>query len=220
MKINAIITGTTGMVGEGVLKEALLNPNIENILVINRRPCKVTHPRLTEILYSDFFNLTPLSEKLKGYNACFFCLGVSSVGMKEDLYYSLTYILTMHVAELLSRLNPEMTFCYVSGAGTDSTESGKLNWARVKGKTENALMKLPFKGVYAFRPGFIEPLKDAKNVKPVYKALFFLIPLVRFFAPKAVLSLSEIGRAMINVSISGYEKHILEIQDIKILAKR
>ena len=129
MKIKAIITGATGMVGEGVLMEALLHPEVESVLVINRKPCGVIHPKLTEILHTNFFNLSPISERLKDYNACYFCLGVSSVGMKEEEYYSLTYTLTMHVAETLSRQNPGMTFCYISGAGTDSTENGRLNWA-------------------------------------------------------------------------------------------
>jgi len=122
------------MVGEGVLMESLLYPDVETVLVINRKPCNVTHPKLKEIIHTDFFDLSPISGQLKGYNACFFCLGVSSVGMNEEEYYSLTYILTMHVAEILSGQNPEMTFCYISGAGTDSTEKGRLNWARVKGK--------------------------------------------------------------------------------------
>lgn len=135
MKVNAIITGTTGMVGEGVLMESLDHPDVEKVLVINRRPCGVTHPKLTEILHTDFLDLSPVADRLTGYNACFFCLGVSSVGMKEEVYYSMTYTLTMHMAEILSKQNPDMTFCYISGAGTDSTEKGRINWARVKGKT-------------------------------------------------------------------------------------
>jgi hypothetical protein len=135
MKINAIITGVTGMVGEGVLMESLNHPDVEKVLVINRRPCGVTHPKLTEVLHTDFLDLSPVAPRLVGFNACFFCLGVSSVGMKEDVYYTMTYTLTMHVAEILSSQNPGMTFCYISGAGTDSTEKGRINWARVKGKT-------------------------------------------------------------------------------------
>ena len=131
------------MVGEGVLMESLLHPDVETVLVINRKPCNVTHPKLKEIIHTDFFDLSHISGQLKGYNACFFCLGVSSVGMNEEEYYSLTYTLTMHVAEILSGQNPDMIFCYISGAGTDSTEKGRVNWARVKGKTENDLMKLP-----------------------------------------------------------------------------
>src|SRR5204862_333985 len=134
----------------------------------------------------DFFNISPIADRLKGYNACFFCLGVSSVGMKEELYYSLTYTLTMHIAEILSQQNTDMTFCYISGAATDSTEKGRINWARVKGKTENDLMKLSFKKAYAFRPGFLEPSKDAKNIKPVFKVLLVLLPLVKLLAPNTV----------------------------------
>lgn len=220
MKINAIITGVTGMVGEGVLMETLLHPDVEKVLVINRKPCGVTHPKLTEIIHKDFFNITPVADMLKGYNACFFCLGVSSVGMKEELYYSLTYTLTMHIAGILSQQNPDMTFCYISGAATDSTEKGRINWARVKGKTENDLMKLPFKKAYAFRPGLLEPSKDAKNIKPVFKVMLVLLPLFKLLSPKSVTTLKELGLAMVKSALTGYEKQILEISDIKALAKR
>jgi len=208
------------MVGEGALMESLLHPDVEKVLVINRKPCGITHPKLTEIIHKDFFNISPIADRLKGYNACFFCLGVSSVGMKEGLYYSLTYTLTMHVAEILSQQNSDMTFCYISGAATDSTEKGRLNWARVKGKTENDLMKLPFKKAFAFRPGFLEPSKDAKNIKPVFKVLLVLIPLVKLLSPNTVTTLKELGLAMIKSASTGYEKPILEVSDIKALAKR
>jgi hypothetical protein len=220
MKIKAIITGATGMVGEGVLQESLMHPDVEKILVINRRPCGVTHPKLTEILHTDFFNLTPLEASLKDYNACFFCLGVSSVGMKEEVYYSMTYTLTMHMAEILSRQNPEMTFCYVSGAGTDSTEKGRMSWARVKGKTENDLMKLPFKQVYAFRPGFMLPSKGAKNVPGYYVVFKILYPVLRTLFPRFVTTLKEVAIAMINSVIHGYEKPVLEVKDILYLSKK
>jgi len=208
------------MVGEGVLHEALIHPDVEKVLVINRKPCGVYHPKLKEIIHKDFFDLTPIAEKLKGYNACFFCLGVSSVGMKEEQYYALTYTLTMNIAGLLSEKNPEMTFCYISGAGTDSSEKGRLNWARVKGKTENDLMKLPFKKVFAFRPGFIQPSKGAKNLKPVYRAFLFLVPVVRLVMPGFVSTLKELGLAMINSVKYGYDKVIIEVPDIKDLAKK
>ncbi|MGD0753928.1 MAG: hypothetical protein ABR927_02615 [Bacteroidales bacterium] len=219
MKINAIITGSTGMVGEGVLQESLLHPDVEKVLVINRRPCGVTHPKLTEVLHNDFFNLSPVVEYMKDYNACFFCLGVSSVGMKEEAYYSITYTLTMHMAGILTRQNPDMTFCYVSGAGTDSSEKGRLNWARVKGKTENDLMKLPFKKVFAFRPGFMLPEKGAKNVHGYYAAFRILYPLLRAVFPNFVSTLKEVGIAMINSVIYSYDKPVLEVRDIVILAK-
>jgi hypothetical protein len=208
------------MVGEGVLMESLLHPDVEHVLVINRRPCGVTHPKLTEILHTDFFDLSPIADRLKGYNACFFCLGVSSVGMKEDQYYSLTYTLTMHMAGILSKQNPGMTFCYVSGAGTDSTEKGRLNWARVKGKTENDLMKLIFKKAYAFRPGFMLPEKEAKNVHGYYAVFRVLYPALRALFPGFVSTLKEVGTAMINSVIYGYEKPVLEVKDIVELAKK
>jgi hypothetical protein len=220
MKINTIITGTTGMVGEGVLMESLLHPDVEKVLVINRKSCGVTHPKLTEILHPDFLDLAPVSDKLVGYNACFFCLGVSSVGMKESEYYSMTYTLTMHMAEILSKQNPEMTFCYISGAGTDSTEKGRMNWARVKGKTENDLMKLPFKKVFAFRPGFMLPEKGARNVKGYYAGFRVLYPVLRALFPGFVSTLKEVGTAMIKSVIYGFEKPILEVKDIVELAKK
>jgi uncharacterized protein YbjT (DUF2867 family) len=220
VKVNVIITGATGMVGEGVLKESLLHPVVEKVLVINRKSCGVVHPKLTEVLHKDFFDLSPIAEQLKGYNACFFCLGISSVGKKEDEYFAQTYTLTMHMAELLSRQNPDMTFCYVSGAGTDSTEKGRLNWARVKGKTENDLMKLPFKRVFAFRPGFMLAEKDAKNVPGVYRFFKFLYTPLRALFPSFVSTLKEVGIAMINSVIYGNEKSILEVKDFVALSKK
>jgi uncharacterized protein YbjT (DUF2867 family) len=220
MKINVVITGATGMVGEGVLMESLLNPDVEKVLVINRKPCGVTHPKLKEIIHTDFFDLSDIIEQLKGYNACFFCLGVSSVGMKEEEYYSLTYTLTMHVAEIISGQNPDMTFCYISGAGTDSTEKGRLNWARVKGKTENDLMKLPFRKVYAFRPGFMLPSKVAKNVHGYYAIFRILYPPLRALFPRFVSTLKEVAIAMINSVTYGYEKPVLEVEDIIRLSKK
>ena len=220
MKIKAIITGTTGMVGEGVLQECLSHQNVEEILVINRRPCGISHPKLTEIIHSDFFNLSPVADKLKGYNACFFCLGVSSVGMSEEQYYNLTYNLTMNFAQLLSGQNQEMTFCYISGAGTDSTEKGRMNWARVKGKTENDLAKLPFKKVFACRPGFMLPSEGAKNVPGYYKVFKYLYPVLRSVFPNHVSTLKEVARAMINSVIYGSEKQILEVKDLVELAQR
>ena len=220
MKIKAIITGATGMVGEGVLHESLLHPEVEKVLVINRKPCGITHPKLTEILHTNFYDLAPIADQLKNYDACFFCLGVSSVGMKEQEYYSTTYTLTMHMAGILSKLNKGMTFCYISGAGTDSSEKGRLSWARVKGKTENDLMKLPFKKTYAFRPGFLQPSEGLKNVHGYYVIFRLLYPVFRILMPKYVSTLKELGSAMINAVIKGYEKPVLEVKDIIELAKR
>ncbi len=202
-----------------MLHECLQHPDVEEVLVINRKPGGVTHPKLTEILHTDFLNLSPIESRLSHYNACFFCLGVSSVGMKETDYNRLTYTLTLHVAETLSRLNPDMTFCYVSGVGTDSTEKGRSMWARVKGKTENQLLQLPFKGAYMFRPGYIQPIKGLKNANKLYGALAWLYPVWRAVFPNYVCTLQEMGLAMINVARQGYDKPVLEVKDIVRLAK-
>jgi nucleoside-diphosphate-sugar epimerase len=219
-KVKAIVTGATGMVGEGVLLECLSNPVVEEVLIINRKPSGFQHPKLKEIVHKDFQDFSSIESRLKGYNACFFCLGVSSVGMKEDEYYKLTYTLTLHVANTLVKYSQDMTFCYVSGASTDSTEKGRMMWARVKGKTENDLMKLPFKQVYNFRPGAIEATKGQKNVLSYYKYFSWLFPVIRLFSPNAVVKLKEIGMAMINAVTKGYEKQILEVSDMKSLAAR
>jgi hypothetical protein len=219
-KIKAIITGSTGMVGEGVLLECLNHPEIESILVINRRPCGVTHPKLKEIIHIDFFDLLPIESQLSGYNACFFCAGVSSVGMKEPKYTRITYDLTMNFAQTLSKLNSDMTFCYVSGAGTDSSEKGRMMWARVKGKTENDLMKLQFKNVYAFRPAFMKAVKGQKNLPKFYKYIQLPYPVLHALFPKYFGTLSDVGLAMINCALAGAEKKVLEAKDIAELAKR
>ena len=220
MKIRAIVTGATGMVGEGVLKECLLHPDVEKVLVINRRPCGVVHPKLSEIIHSDFFDISSLSGQLTGYNACFFCLGVSSVGMSKEKYYSVTYTLTLHVAGIMSRLNPEMTFCYISGAGTDSSEKGRLSWARVKGKVENDLTKLPFKKVYNFRPAFLMPSADLKNIKGNYFFFKVFYPVVKLMAPRYMSTLEELGFAMINSVLKGYVNQVIEVKDILELSKK
>jgi uncharacterized protein YbjT (DUF2867 family) len=216
--IKVIVTGATGMVGEGVLHECLLHPLVEEVLIINRRPSGIVHPKLKEMVHKDFFAMQSISGQLRGYDACFFCLGVSSVGMKEADYYRATYILTMHVAETLAAVNPELVFCYVSGAGTDSTEMGKSMWARVKGKTENDLQKKGLGKVYNFRPALITPTPGLKNTLSMYKWLGWLIPVIRSMAPNAVISLAEIGKAMINAVIKGYPASILEVKDIRKLA--
>lgn len=207
------------MVGEGVLHECLLHPDVEEVLVIGRRSSGKTHPKLKEIVHNNFFDVSAIKDQLKGYNACFFCLGISSVGTKEKDYHHITYELTLHVASALAELNPNMTFCYVSGAGTDSSEHGKMMWARVKGQTENDLMKLPFKAAYMFRPGFMKPTKGLKNTLKGYVFVAWLYPVFRLLLPKYVSTLRELGLAMINVVLSGYEKRILEVKDIVKLAK-
>ena len=214
MKIKAIVFGATGMVGEGVLHVSLNHPDIESVLVLGRKTCGVSHPKLTEIIHGDFFDYAAIAPRLSGYNACYFCLGVSSIGMNEKDYTRVTYDLTMAAAKSLSRLNPEMTFCYVSGLGTDGTEKGRSMWARVKGKTENDLQKLPFKGVYLFRPGFIKPIKGLKNAFKLASVLGAAYPLWKALLPKYVCTLEDLGLAMINVSGKGYSSRVLECVDI------
>jgi uncharacterized protein YbjT (DUF2867 family) len=219
-KVKAIITGATGMVGEGVLHECLHHPLVESVLVINRKLCGVSHPKLKEIIHADFFNLSSIESQLSGYNACFFCAGVSSVGMKEPEYAKITYDLTMSFAQTLCKLNPDMTFCYVSGAGTDSTEKGRMMWARVKGKTENDLFKQPFKAVFAFRPAIMQPTKGLKNALPAYKYLSWLFPIFRPIFPNYFGTLKDVGLEMINCVIFGFDKKVLEARDIAELAKK
>ena len=219
MKIKTIITGATGMVGEGVLLECLIHLEVEQVLVINRKPGGVPHPKLREIIHGDFFNLAPVEQELIGFNACFFCLGVSSVGMSKEEYKRITYDLTLGVAQLLAKLNPEMTFCYVTGAGTDSSEQGRVAWARVKGATENALIRL-FKQAYMFRPGLMKATPGQKNVKSYYKYFAWLYPIGRALYPKGFCTLQEVGLAMIKAVSEGYPKQILEVKDIVMLANR
>jgi hypothetical protein len=213
MKIKAIITKATGMVGEGILLECLNHPDVEQVLVINRKPGGVSHPKLREIVHSDFFHLDPIEPQLAGYNACFFCLGVSSVGMSQEEYRHITYDLTLNVGQLLARLNPEMTFCYVTGAGTDSSEQGRTMWARVKGATENALMRL-FPRAYMFRPAFMKAVPGQRNVKSFYNFFAWIYPIGRALYPAGFCTLQEVGRAMINAATKGYSKQILEVKDI------
>lgn len=217
-RIRAIITGATGMVGEGVLHECLNHPLVDQVLVLNRKPCGIEHPKLVEIIHANFFDLSPIEGHLYGYNACFFCLGVSSVGMKEDKYTRVTYDLTLNFAQTLLKLDHDMTFCYVSGAGTDSTEKGRSMWARVKGRTENALAELPFEQEFNFRPGYMHPTPGLKNTISMYKYISWMYPIVRRFFPNAASTLAELGQAMINAAIIGYPAQILEVKDIVKLA--
>ena len=219
-KIRAIITGSTGMVGEGVLLECLKHPDVEAILVINRKACGITHPKIKEIIHTDFFDLLTIESGLSGYNVCFFCAGVSSVGMKETEYTRITYDLTINFAKTISKLNSGMTFCYVSGAGTDSSEKSRIMWARVKGKTENDLMKLNFKHVYAFRPALMKPTKGQKNAPAFYKYAMWLYPVLHAIFPYYLGTLSDVGLAMINCAVFNTKKSVLEAKDIAELAKR
>jgi len=219
MKIRTIVTGATGMVGEGVLLECLNHPDVEQVLVVNRRPGGVSHAKLVEIIHSDFFDLAPIEQQLEGYNACFFCLGVSSVRITDEEYNHVIYDLTLNVGQLLAKVSPEMTFCYVTGAGTDSSEQGRVAWARVKGATENALMRL-FKQSYMFRPGFMKATPGQTHVKSYYKYFAWLYPIGRAIYPAGFCTLQEVGRAMINAVNKGYPKQILDVRDIVELAGR
>ncbi len=208
------------MVGEGVLHIALQSASVTSVLVIGRRSCEVKDPKLTEILHHDFFNYSGIDDRIAGFDACFFCLGVTSIGKDEKEYTRLTYELTMSAATILARLNPSMTFCYVSGTGTDSSERGRTMWGRVKGKTENDLQKLGFKAVYLFRPGFIKPIRGLHNAYGASKVLGLFYPLWKFALPNYVCTLEDIGVSMIRVAEEGFTTPILENRDIEALALR
>ncbi|MEI7013067.1 epimerase [Leptospira licerasiae] len=214
-----IITGSTGMVGEGVLLECLEDPNVEKILLLNRKSYGIDHPKVEEVLHPDFSDISSIKDKLKGYNACFFCSGVSSIGLKEEEFFKLTHTITLHVANTLVSLNPGMSFSYISGAGTDSTEKGRTMWARVKGKTENDLLKLPFAKVYNFRPGYMHPTPGAKNTLSAYKYIGWSFPILRTMFPKRVSTLKQLAVAMIRASENGYSKNTVEVEDILELSK-
>jgi len=223
MKINVIITGATGMVGKSVLQECFIHPEVEKVLVVNRKPIGLEHEKMEEIILRDFFDLSNIKNELKEYNACFFCLGISAFRKKEEEYHKITYDLTLNFARNLVDLNPDMTFIYVSGMSTDSSEKGKIMWARVKGKTENTLLKLPFKAAYMFRPGFIQPGKGIKSSTGLYNFSYTLFkplfPFLKILFPKSMTTSKQLGQAMINCAVSCYHKTILENQDINELAE-
>lgn len=216
MKI--IITGASGMVGEGVLLECLNTSDVTEVLVIGRRKCGVEHPKLREIVHGDFHDLSKIETALAGYDGCFFCLGVSSLGITPEQYEHMTYDLTLEMGKRLARLSPEMTFCYVTGMGTDSSEKGSVRWARVKGKTENELLRL-FKNGYMYRPGFMSAVRGQKNLKTIYKVFSPLVPLIQMLFPKSVLTLEEVGKSMLACVRTHPDKHILEIADIQKLGR-
>jgi uncharacterized protein YbjT (DUF2867 family) len=211
-----IVTGATGMVGEGVLLECLSDPSVEQVLSVSRRSCGHIHPKLKELLVPDFRELSSVESELTGYDACFYCAGVSSVGLKEPEYTVITYDTPLHFAQTLARLNPSMVLVHVSGAHTDGTEQGRVMWARVKGKAENALMRLPFKAVYNFRPSLMKPAPGQKNIKSSYRALLVLYPLLNLFFPG--ITLNDVGQAMLRCVRVGASKHVLEATDIRALA--
>ncbi len=206
------------MVGEGVLQECLANPDVEAVLVVGRKPCGHTHPKLKEVLHANFLDVTPIANELKGYNACYFCLGVSSMGISKEDYYRMTYTLTMHFVGVVAEENPDITVCYISGMGTSNDVNKGQDWARVKGKTEQDLAKLSLKAAYSFRPGAMKPTEGAKNVLSAYKYVGWLYPVVR--ALGFATTLKELGQAMINATKYGYPKQSIEIKDILLLAKK
>ncbi len=220
--MKVIVFGATGMVGQGVLLECLADPAVESILSVGRSPSGLTHPKLVDLVHADLFDFASIEEKLRGYDACFFCLGVSSSGMAEADYHRVTYDLTMAAAQSLAKVNPALTFCYVSGTGTDSTERGRSMWARVKGKTENALLRLPFKAAFMFRPGYIQPLKGVKSktgpIRVMYAILGPFYPLWKLLFPGSVTTSENLGKAMIRVAQRGYVRQSLENRDINALS--
>lgn len=216
--MKVILFGATGMVGQGVLRECLLDPGVEHVLAVGRGSTGQRHPKLSEVLHSDFTDFSAIEGELAGIDACFFCLGVSSAGMSEKDYRRVTHDFTLAAARVLARLNPRMTFIYVSGAGTDGTERGRSMWARVKGETENALLRLPFKDAYMFRPAFIQPRHGASSRTPWLRALYAVVtplyPVWKALFPKWVTTTDQVGRAMIHVAANGFTKRVLENQDI------
>jgi uncharacterized protein YbjT (DUF2867 family) len=216
--MKVILFGATGMVGQGVLRECLQDPRVDAVLTVGRKATGQAHPKLRELVHEDLFDYRAVTSRLQGYDACFFCLGVSSAGMNEVAYRRITYDLTLAAARVLAPLNPGMTFIYVSGTGTDSSEQGRVMWARVKGATENALLKLPFKAAYMFRPGIIRPLHGIKSRTPLYRAFYVavapLLWLLGAVSPGLLTTTEQMGRAMINAAADGAPKPLLETRDI------
>jgi uncharacterized protein YbjT (DUF2867 family) len=221
--MKVILFGATGMVGQGVLRECLLDPEVERVLVIGRSTTGRTDPKLTERVVPDLFDLTALSAELTGWDACYFCLGVSAAGMSEADYRHLTYDLTVGAATLLSKQNPGMTFIYVSGASTDATEQGGMMWARVKGATENAILRLPFRAAYMFRPGLIQPMHGERSKTRAYRIAYFflapIVPILRWLFPRLVTTTERVGRAMLHVTKRGNAMPLVEHADINRLGQ-
>jgi uncharacterized protein YbjT (DUF2867 family) len=216
--MRVLLFGATGMIGQGVLRECLLDPDVEIVVALLRGPTGKQHPKLRELVHKDFLDFSPIENQLSGFDACFFCLGVSSAGMSEENYQRITYGFTLAAARVLAKLNPGMTFVYVSGAGTDSSERGGSMWARVKGKTENELLRLPFHAAYMFRPGLIVPLHGVQSKTRLYRLLYVLLaplfPLLKGRFPKYITTTEQIGLAMLKVAKHGWPTRILETSDI------
>jgi uncharacterized protein YbjT (DUF2867 family) len=215
--MKVLLFGATGMIGQGVLRECLLDPGVESVLAVGRTASGQRHEKLRDLAHQDLLNLSAVENELRGFDACFFCLGVTSAGMKEEQYSRITYGITLAAAETLARLNTGMTFVYVSGMGADSSEQGRVMWARVRGKTENAVLRLPFKG-YIFRPAAIVPLHGIKSRTAVYRVFYVvlrpILPLLEALFPKYVSTTEKIGRVMLKVARTGAPKRVLENWDI------
>ena len=219
--MRVILFGATGMVGAGVLHECLRDDRVSEVLAVLRTSSGKSHPRLRELIRTDFLDYRDAHESLRGFDACFFCLGVTAVGKTEEEYYRLTFDITLAAARMMAELNPGSTFCYVSGQGTDSSEKGRVMWARVKGKTENAILQLPLKA-YMLRPGYIQPLGGIKSKTRVYRVFYSLMapvfPVLKRLTPNLVTTNETVGRSMIQLAARGYEKRILEVRDINRIA--
>ena len=219
--MKVILFGATGMVRQGALRECVLDPDVTEVLVVGRTSIGRQHSKIREIVHKDLYDLSPIASQLAGYNACFFCLGVSSVGVSEAEYTKITHDLTLAVAHVLSQQNPQMVFLYVSGTGTDSTERGKSMWARVKGRTENELLREPFRAAYMLRPGYIQPMHGVKSKTRLYRVFYvvlsWLYPLIRIVARKYAITTEDLGRAMIRIAKTGAPKRVLENSDIEAL---
>lgn len=219
--MNVLILGATGMVGQGVLRECLLDASVDRVVTLGRSSSGRTHAKLCEILHDDLLNLKPVEAQLTGLDACFYCLGASAARLTEAEYTRINYAMTVSVAETLARLDPDMTFVYVSGAGTDSTERGRVMWARVKGRAENTLLRLPFKAAYMLRPGLIVPMHGARSKTRLYRAFYMLLgpvlPAIHKLFPRSVVTTEQLGRAMLRLARSGYPKPVLEAADIATL---
>jgi uncharacterized protein YbjT (DUF2867 family) len=220
--MNVVLFGATGMVGQGVLRECLRDPRVNRVLTVGRAATGIQHPKLREIVRADLLHYDSIEAELAGFDACLFCLGVSSAGMTEDAYTRVTYGITMAAAETLVRLNPAMTFVFVSGAGADSSERGRSTWARIKGRTENALLALPFKAVYVVRPAYIQPMHGERSRTPAYRIIYALgrpfVPLLRRLWPGSFTTTERLGQAMIAVAAGGAPSHILTVRDINAIA--
>lgn len=219
--MNVLILGATGMVGQGVLRECLLDDGVTRVVALGRSPTGQSHPKLREVVHAELLNLRPIESQLTGLDACFYCLGASAAGLSEADYSQINYVLTLSVAETLVRIDPDMTFVYVSGAGTDSSERGRAMWARVKGRTENELLRLPFRAAYMLRPGLIIPMHGVKSKTRVYRAFYMvlgpLLPLIRKLFPRSIITSEQLGRVMLRLARSGYSKPVLETEDLAAL---